>query len=373
MTQVSGGVFVRLPDGSIGRAVAGATLEFIKEDRTTTSTARSSGQGRYSIILPPGRYYVRATHAAYEDYTSAPEFMVATGPSHTTNFFLRPPQITTVIVMRHGEKLDPDSNAASNPLSETGRRRALFLPYVLFQAGVTRIFHTNTVRSRDTAKPLAEALQLEPTVYTYPTSDQVAQQVAQHVLQNNRGDVVLVMAHGESVQQVVTALGASASIGPVDFDNMFVVSRAGSDVNVLNLQYFLAGQPNRAENSAHAMTVILVGVGGASARAAQFEHAVGGAGVSAIFVSQNRTAMVSPLATLLEIPPENYEPTQVLQLVERLLADYQSATVVVSGTDDDLRAMIRHLGGRAPNLYSNHMIVLTRFSSGAVRVLPMRL
>jgi len=93
-----------LPDGTIGPEIAGTTLEFIKEDRSITFTATSSGQGRYSITLPEARYYYRATHPAYEDDTSAPGFSVATGAQKTTNFFLRAPQITTAIVIRHGEK-----------------------------------------------------------------------------------------------------------------------------------------------------------------------------------------------------------------------------------------------------------------------------
>src|SRR6185295_15748341 len=115
---------------------------------------------------------------------------------------------------------------------DLGKPRARALARVLFRSGVTRIFRTNTVRSRDTAKPLAEALQLDPTVYAYSPDNpqitqQAAQQAAQDVLQNNRGDVVLVVAHSDSVSTFLTALGVSGSIGSIDFDNMFVVNRAG--------------------------------------------------------------------------------------------------------------------------------------------------
>jgi len=370
-TQVSGGVYVRLPDGGIGPMLAGAALEFIKEDHSSTFTATSDTQGRYSIKLPEARYYLRATHAAYEDYTSAPGFLVATGAHQTCNFFLRAPQITTVIVIRHGEKQDPASVVPSEPLSAAGQNRARALREILFRAGVTTIRVTDTVRARDAAKPLAEAFRLTPAQYSSSTT------VAQEALLNNQGDVVLIVAHSNSITEVVTALGASGTIGDVgDFDNMFVVSRAGSRVNVLNLQYGEDSPPQSARNSVRAMTVLMVGVGGRGARPEQLVHAARGSGVSAIYVSSNQTAMVSPLATLLGITPQSYEPIGILQLVDRLLTRHGSQTVVVSGTHNDLQAVIRQLRGDMPILYPSdvdHLIVLTRFASGAVRVLPMRL
>lgn len=372
MTQVSGMVFVRLANGGIGPALAGATLQFTKEDHSSSFTATSDAQGHYSLSLPEARYYTRASHPDYQDYTSAPGFSVMTGGTHTTNFFLRYPRITTVIVVRHGEKQNPNSVAPTEPLSAAGRQRADKLRDVLFRAGVTKIWVTDTVRARDTAAPLATAFRLIPTIYSSTTA------VAQDVLQNNEGDVVLVVAHSDSISQMVTALGESITIGNVpDFDNMFIVSRSGANLNVLNLQYGEDSPPASSRNSLRAMSILMVGAGGGSAvEPARLVHAAGGSGISAIFVRTGQTAMVSPLATLLGISPTNYQPTGILKLVERLQTRHQRETVVVSGTHDDLRAVIRQFGGELPILYSSdvdHLIVLTRFPSGAVRVLPLRL
>lgn len=372
-TQVAGRVFVRPPDGGIGPEIAGAVLEFITEDRTNTFTTTSNGQGRYSITLPDGRYYLRATHAAYEDDTSAPGFLVANGGNHTANFFLRPPRITTVIVIRHGEKQDPNSVAPTEPLSTAGERRARALREILFRTGVTTIRVTDTTRARSTAQPLADAFRLTPSVYSSTTL------VAEDMYQDNYGDVGLVVAHSDTIAPVVTALGGNAAIGNIgDFDNMFVVSSAGSRVNVLNLQYGEDSAPASARNSAQAMTVLMVGVGstGVLEPPAQLLHVARGAGVAAIYVNGNQTAMVSPLATSLGIVPDSYQSNIIPQLVNQLVTRHANQTVVVSGTNDDLQAMIEQLGGAKPILYTtdvNHMVVLTRFPSGAVRVLPMRL
>lgn len=370
-TTVSGGVYSRLSDGSIGPKITGVALTFRKEDGSATHTATSDAGGRYSISLPSARYYLKATHASFEDHTSAPGFLVATGASQTCNFFLRPPTITTAFVVRHGEKLNPNGTDQSEPLSDLGKQRALRLRDTLLRAGVTRIFSTDFVRTRETARPLAEALGVPVELYETPEG------VVEDVITESRGDIALVVAHSNTVSQVISGLGPSVTftlLPDSDFDNLFVVSRAGSSRRVVNLQY---GADTTATvsggNKGPGLTVLLVGSGGAGVDPARLTHAARRAGVTTIFARTGKTAMVTPLANALSQRVNTYESTGHLALVSDLLANHANDTVVVSGERSDLTAIMSLLGAPAVVVYTTdafHMIVCTRFSTGRVRAIP---
>ena len=71
-TGLRGQAYTRLPDGAIGSTIAGVELTFISEDGTRVARTTTDGGGRYSIVLPPARYYARAAHRDFEDYWSGP-------------------------------------------------------------------------------------------------------------------------------------------------------------------------------------------------------------------------------------------------------------------------------------------------------------
>jgi len=75
-----------------GTGVAGATLNFVSEDRTVTRTTSSQANGGYLIDLPKlGRYAVTISHPDYHDYSSSPGFIIlSTGGYHTADFKIRP-------------------------------------------------------------------------------------------------------------------------------------------------------------------------------------------------------------------------------------------------------------------------------------------
>ena len=370
-TTVSGGVYRRLADGGIGSKISGVKLTFLKEDRSSTHTATSDAAGRYSVTLPAARYYLQATHADFEDYSSAPGFLVATGVTQTCNFFLRAPRITTVFVVRHGEKLHPNSNDPAEPLSDVGRTRANKLRDVLFRAGITRIHSTNFVRTKDTVRPLAEALGIPIETYDTPAT------VAARVLSESPGDVSLVVAHANTVDDVISAVGPPVSfslLNDADFDNLFVASRAGPSKRVVNLQYgFETTATISGGTTGNGHTVLLVGAEGVGAEPARLRHAAARAQVAAIYARSGMTAMVTPLATSLSLAVSTYDSTSVLSVVADVLAQHANHTVVVSGTRADLRAIIQLLGGSMVILYTNdvhHLVVLTRFAAGSVRAIP---
>lgn len=367
-SNVRGRVYLRQADGGIGGGVAGTRLTFVREGSGQIYEAATDAQGSYALVLPQARYYVRATHVDYEDYASVPGFVKATPPLQICNFFLRAPQITTALVVRHA-----DRDGEADELSEAGTTRAKELRDILFRSGLTEIYASGALRAQATAAPLSEALRL--ATQTYGASGEVAQRV----LTVHAGDLSLVVAHSNTATEVIASLGGTRlPANLAGFDNLFVVSRHGAQVHVLRLAYgdSSAAAPELAYPP-QAMTLLLVGTGqGAGDAPERLRHAASRANVSAIYTSGTHTAMVAPLAAALGKEPVSYDPAELLRLAENLVTDHAHETAVVSGTHQDLRELIRLLRGRGPVLGSTdtaHLLVLTRFASGEVRVVPLRL
>ena len=110
------------------------------------------------------------------------------------------PAQQAIFVVRHAEKESPASEP-SVPLSEAGRARAARLAAMLKDAGVTSIYSTDTVRTRSTAGPLAEAVKHPIQIYT----DVAA--LAGELRREPQG-VVLVVGHSNTVPKLLSALGA---------------------------------------------------------------------------------------------------------------------------------------------------------------------
>jgi broad specificity phosphatase PhoE len=147
--------------------------------------------------------------------------------------------VTTVLLVRHAERDD-------GSLSEAGLQRAEQLAQVALKAGVTAVYTTDTERTRRTARPLADALSLEPLIYEVGSSDQI-REFAAKLQRDHSGEVVLVVGHNPTVPRTIEALGgnsADCSVGTAydEFDDLCIVTIYGAGrVRVLNLQY---GKPS---------------------------------------------------------------------------------------------------------------------------------
>jgi broad specificity phosphatase PhoE len=112
---------------------------------------------------------------------------------------------TVVIVVRHADK--DTIPKADPPLTPAGVARAKALAAALADAGVQAVITTELLRSRETARPLAEAQRLTPT--TVPHGLDIAQhaQAVAAAVRKLRGKTVLVVGHGETVGPIIQALG----------------------------------------------------------------------------------------------------------------------------------------------------------------------
>jgi phosphohistidine phosphatase SixA len=151
-----------------------------------------------------------------------------------------------VFVLRHADKSGPTSDA----LSAAGQARARLLARMLGECGVTRIYHTEFQRSRQTAKPLrdklgnaAKTVQIELGTLT---GEQHAAKVVAALRAGDDGGVAVVIGHSDTVAPVVSGLGgvATITIEEHEFDQLIIVSTAAQGpATVIPLRYGDASTP----------------------------------------------------------------------------------------------------------------------------------
>ncbi len=125
-----------------------------------------------------------------------------------------------IFVVRHAEKAQPTADDPKNPpLSELGLERARALARALRDAGVTSVYATEFLRTRQTAQPTADAAQAQVTVVAGKEVEALATR-----LRDAKGST-LVVGHSDTVPALIKALGVKeeVAIGDGDYDNLFVV------------------------------------------------------------------------------------------------------------------------------------------------------
>ena len=140
-------------------------------------------------------------------------------------WFFESQATTTVIFVRHTEKAaEPEGDPS---LSEAGRRRAAELARPLVDAdvvaGVDAVYATQYRRTQETAAAVADALDLP--VNTYDAAD--TELVLEEILKKQKGKIVLVVGHSNTVPQLIYNLGASKKVPPIaedEYDNIYIIS-----------------------------------------------------------------------------------------------------------------------------------------------------
>jgi broad specificity phosphatase PhoE len=155
---------------------------------------------------------------------------------------------TVVVVVRHADK---DTIPKADPhLTVAGVARANALAAALADAGVQAIITTELLRSRETARPLAEARRLTTT--TVPHGSDIAQhaQAVAAAVRKLRGKTVLVVGHGETVGPIIQALGGPAipEVCAYEYSNLYTLVLDENDraVRMIHSSY---GAPSPAHAS----------------------------------------------------------------------------------------------------------------------------
>ncbi len=114
---------------------------------------------------------------------------------------------TVVILARHGEKGTTPAN--DPPLTEAGVARAQALAKALAGAKVGAVISTPLTRTRETARPTAEAAHLTIETVATGARDAHAKAVADAV-RKHAGQTVLVVGHSNTLAPIIAALGGPA-------------------------------------------------------------------------------------------------------------------------------------------------------------------
>ncbi len=137
-----------------------------------------------------------------------------------------------IFLVRHAEKAGP--GRTDPPLTEAGQRRAKALAGVLKDAGIDVIFVSKWKRTAQTAKPVAEALNVKVKVHPRKDIDGLMSRLRTE----HASDRVLIVSHSVIIPWLLEALGHSEWVGIDGYDSIFViVPRAKGDPLVLHLRY----------------------------------------------------------------------------------------------------------------------------------------
>jgi phosphohistidine phosphatase SixA len=140
---------------------------------------------------------------------------------------------TTVIVVRHAEKID---NSADPDLSETGKERAVLLSRLLGETEISALFSSQYERTRQTLMPLSTKLNLK----VQPVDAALTADLVRRISTDFPGKTVVVASHSDRVTEIIEALGGR-SVGYLaesEYDNLFVVTLLDdSTADVLRLKY----------------------------------------------------------------------------------------------------------------------------------------
>jgi len=153
-------------------------------------------------------------------------------------------QATTVILVRHGEKVDESSDP---DLSEAGKARAEALRRTLAAAPVERVYVTQYKRTQQTAAPTAETNRVTPVVIQARGGAPV---FADSIRKAPAGSTVLVVGHSNTLSAIIEALGGP-KIGDLcdkEYATLFVLELpAGKAPKLIRASY---GMPDAPEATA---------------------------------------------------------------------------------------------------------------------------
>jgi broad specificity phosphatase PhoE len=140
-------------------------------------------------------------------------------------WFFESQATTTIIFFRHAEQTSHDE--VDPPLSEAGQRRVAELTRQLVDAdvvaGIDAIYSTPYIRSLETARPLAD--QLDLPINSYAADD--TEEILDTILKDHKGKIILVIGHSNTLPVLIANLGASKNVPAIaqnEFDNIYIIS-----------------------------------------------------------------------------------------------------------------------------------------------------
>jgi len=148
---------------------------------------------------------------------------------------------TVVVLIRHAEKGESASSPADPPLSFAGQARAKELAHVLKDSGVDAIYVTSLMRTQQTAEPLATQAGITPISIAAEDVDSLVAQIESQ----STGKTILIVGHSNTIPRIIAKFSDQSVpvIADDAFDNLYVITKRGSEATVLRLRYGKASWP----------------------------------------------------------------------------------------------------------------------------------
>ena len=164
--------------------------------------------------------------------TISAEDSVSESVSHHTTFYL----------VRHAEK--EKSESKDPQLTAKGRARAQNFAEFLSNEKVDAVYSTDTIRTRDTAAPVANSQNVEVTLYSPRDLDY------HKFLHDNQGKTVVVVGHSNTTPAFTNGLIRQQKYQDLDesqYDTLFVVDIIQGVAKAKTLQLKMTDQPKNSE------------------------------------------------------------------------------------------------------------------------------
>jgi len=141
-------------------------------------------------------------------------------------------------LVRHAEKADQSEDP---PLTEQGQLRAEGIARLLKDAGVERIYSSDFIRTRETAAPLADALDLEVVSYDPKALAALADRLL------SSGGRCLIVGHSDTTPELAGLLGGAPGppIPEDEYDRLYVLTRQGGVTTTVVLRLETPAPPGR--------------------------------------------------------------------------------------------------------------------------------
>lgn len=149
---------------------------------------------------------------------------------------------TTLILIRHAEKLIVPPENKDPDLSPEGQARAQELVRMFGDSGIAAVYATQYKRTQQTVKPLADKLALAVTRVDAKDTSELVKQIRSH----NAGQVVLIAGHNNSVPEIIAAMGGPhlPVIPETEYDNLYILTIYGdAPARLIKMKYGSALMP----------------------------------------------------------------------------------------------------------------------------------
>ena len=164
-------------------------------------------------------------------FLAALSLLAAGGPAATFTPVEAQEEATVVYLVRHAERAEDGTDDPA--ISEVGWARARLLATMLRDAGITQVHATDYRRTRSTAEPLADLLELGTRSYDpgdlQGFADRLRRTPGRH----------LVVGHSNTTPPLVAALGGDAA-GPIEemeYDRLYIVTLTESGASTVLIRF----------------------------------------------------------------------------------------------------------------------------------------